>query len=78
MAGGERGDGGFFFQPTLLADVPNEANIMLDSLDLCSAGDQEIHDHIEPLTQWFDVRLPAVVRTRGGQPLAWEVHGTRL
>jgi succinate-semialdehyde dehydrogenase/glutarate-semialdehyde dehydrogenase len=30
MAGGERGDGGFFFQPTLLADVPNDANIMND------------------------------------------------
>src|SRR3954465_6702227 len=28
MAGGERGHGGFFFQPTLLADVPNEAEIM--------------------------------------------------
>ena len=28
MAGGERGDGGFFFQPTLLADVPNDADIM--------------------------------------------------
>ena len=28
LAGGERGDGGFFFQPTLLADVPNEAAIM--------------------------------------------------
>lgn len=51
---------------------------MLDSLDLCCAGDQEVHDHIEPLTQWFDVRLPAVVRTRAGQPIAWEVHGTRL
>ncbi|MFL6753011.1 MAG: NAD-dependent succinate-semialdehyde dehydrogenase [Sphingomicrobium sp.] len=30
LAGGGRGDGGFFFQPTLLADVPNEANIMND------------------------------------------------
>src|SRR5437763_14491922 len=30
LAGGERGNGGFFFQPTLLADVPNEANIMND------------------------------------------------
>jgi len=28
LAGGERGDTGFFFQPTLLADVPNEAEIM--------------------------------------------------
>lgn len=28
LAGGERGGGGFFFQPTLLADVPNEADIM--------------------------------------------------
>ena len=28
LAGGERGDGGYFFQPTLLADVPNEAEIM--------------------------------------------------
>ena len=28
LAGGERGDGGFFFQPTLLADVPTEAAIM--------------------------------------------------
>ncbi len=28
LAGGGRGDGGFFFQPTLLADVPNEAEIM--------------------------------------------------
>jgi succinate-semialdehyde dehydrogenase / glutarate-semialdehyde dehydrogenase len=28
MAGGERGDGGFFFQPTLLADVPDSADIM--------------------------------------------------
>jgi succinate-semialdehyde dehydrogenase/glutarate-semialdehyde dehydrogenase len=28
LAGGERGNGGFFFQPTLLADVPNEADIM--------------------------------------------------
>ena len=28
LAGGERGEGGFFFQPTLLADVPNEAEIM--------------------------------------------------
>ena len=28
MAGGERGDGGFFFQPTLLADVPDSAAIM--------------------------------------------------
>ncbi len=28
LAGGERGDGGFFFKPTLLADVPNEADIM--------------------------------------------------
>jgi succinate-semialdehyde dehydrogenase / glutarate-semialdehyde dehydrogenase len=30
LAGGEEGDGGFFFQPTLLADVPNEALIMND------------------------------------------------
>src|SRR5262249_19724501 len=30
LAGGERGNGGFFFQPTLLADVHNEANIMND------------------------------------------------
>jgi succinate-semialdehyde dehydrogenase / glutarate-semialdehyde dehydrogenase len=30
LAGGTRGDGGFFFQPTLLADVPNEASIMND------------------------------------------------
>jgi succinate-semialdehyde dehydrogenase / glutarate-semialdehyde dehydrogenase len=28
LAGGERGDAGFFFQPTLLADVPHEAEIM--------------------------------------------------
>lgn len=28
LAGGERGDRGFFFQPTVLADVPNEADIM--------------------------------------------------
>jgi succinate-semialdehyde dehydrogenase/glutarate-semialdehyde dehydrogenase len=28
LAGGSKGDGGFFFQPTLLADVPNEADIM--------------------------------------------------
>jgi succinate-semialdehyde dehydrogenase/glutarate-semialdehyde dehydrogenase len=30
LTGGERGDAGFFFQPTLLADVPNEAAIMND------------------------------------------------
>jgi succinate-semialdehyde dehydrogenase/glutarate-semialdehyde dehydrogenase len=30
LAGGEKGDGGFFFQPTLLADVPNTADIMND------------------------------------------------
>jgi succinate-semialdehyde dehydrogenase/glutarate-semialdehyde dehydrogenase len=30
LAGGTRGNGGFFFQPTLLADVPNEAQIMND------------------------------------------------
>ena len=30
LAGGEKGDQGFFFQPTLLADVPNEADIMND------------------------------------------------
>ena len=28
LVGGERGETGFFFQPTLLADVPNEAEIM--------------------------------------------------
>ena len=28
MTGGERGEGGFFFQPTLLADVPLDADIM--------------------------------------------------
>ena len=28
LAGGGPGDGGFFFQPTLLADVPNSAEIM--------------------------------------------------
>ncbi len=28
LAGGDRMNEGFFFQPTLLADVPNEANIM--------------------------------------------------
>jgi succinate-semialdehyde dehydrogenase/glutarate-semialdehyde dehydrogenase len=28
LAGGERGNGGFFFQPTLLADVPDTAEIM--------------------------------------------------
>lgn len=28
LAGGKRGDGGFFFQPTLLADVPDSAAIM--------------------------------------------------
>ena len=28
LAGGEKGDSGFFFQPTLLADVPNTADIM--------------------------------------------------
>jgi succinate-semialdehyde dehydrogenase / glutarate-semialdehyde dehydrogenase len=28
LAGGEKGNQGFFFQPTLLADVPNEAEIM--------------------------------------------------
>jgi succinate-semialdehyde dehydrogenase/glutarate-semialdehyde dehydrogenase len=30
VTGGNRGNAGFFFQPTLLADVPNEANIMND------------------------------------------------
>lgn len=30
LAGGKRGNEGFFFQPTLLADVPNSANIMND------------------------------------------------
>ena len=30
LAGGNRGNQGFFFQPTLLADVPNEAQIMND------------------------------------------------
>ena len=30
LAGGEKGESGFFFQPTLLADVPNEARIMND------------------------------------------------
>jgi len=30
LAGGNKGDSGFFFQPTLLADVPNEADIMND------------------------------------------------
>jgi succinate-semialdehyde dehydrogenase/glutarate-semialdehyde dehydrogenase len=30
LAGGERGTSGFFFQPTLLADVPTEAQIMND------------------------------------------------
>jgi succinate-semialdehyde dehydrogenase/glutarate-semialdehyde dehydrogenase len=28
MTGGERGKGGYFFQPTLLADVPDSADIM--------------------------------------------------
>ena len=28
MAGGQRGESGFFFQPTLLADVPDSADIM--------------------------------------------------
>ncbi|MFC0590701.1 NAD-dependent succinate-semialdehyde dehydrogenase [Novosphingobium aquiterrae] len=28
MAGGHRGNGGFFFEPTLLADVPDNADIM--------------------------------------------------
>lgn len=28
LAGGQRGDSGFFFQPTLLGDVPTTANIM--------------------------------------------------
>jgi succinate-semialdehyde dehydrogenase/glutarate-semialdehyde dehydrogenase len=28
LAGGEQGDGGFFFQPTVLADVPLEAEVM--------------------------------------------------
>jgi succinate-semialdehyde dehydrogenase/glutarate-semialdehyde dehydrogenase len=28
LAGGHRGDSGFFFQPTLLGDVPNSADIM--------------------------------------------------
>ena len=28
IAGGERGEGGFFFEPTLLADVPDSADIM--------------------------------------------------
>jgi succinate-semialdehyde dehydrogenase/glutarate-semialdehyde dehydrogenase len=28
LAGGDKGESGFFFQPTLLADVPNEAEIM--------------------------------------------------
>ncbi len=30
LAGGEAGEGGFFFQPTLLADVPDAAKIMTD------------------------------------------------
>ncbi len=30
VTGGNRGNAGFFFQPTLLADVPNEARIMND------------------------------------------------
>jgi succinate-semialdehyde dehydrogenase/glutarate-semialdehyde dehydrogenase len=30
LAGGQRGDGGFFFQPTLLGDVPTSADIMND------------------------------------------------
>jgi len=30
LAGGNRGNAGFFFQPTLLADVPNDARIMND------------------------------------------------
>ena len=51
---------------------------MLDSLDLCCAEERDIPDHVEPLTEWFDVRLPAVLRTRSGEPIAWEIHGNRL
>lgn len=51
---------------------------MLDSLDLCCTDDRDIDHHIEPLTRWFDVRLPAVLRTGRGEPIAWVIHGTRL
>ena len=51
---------------------------MLDSLDFCCAEDRDVHDHVEPLTQWFDVRLPTLLRTGRGDPIAWEIHGTRL
>jgi succinate-semialdehyde dehydrogenase/glutarate-semialdehyde dehydrogenase len=30
LAGGERGEGGYFYQPTVLADVPMTADIMTD------------------------------------------------
>ena len=52
--------------------------LMLDSLEFCCADDRQIDDHAEPLTRWFDVRLPVVIRTRLGEPVAWAVHGTRL
>lgn len=51
---------------------------MLDSLDFCCGDDRDIRDHIEPLTEWFDLRLPSSLRTRSGDPIAWEIHGTRL
>jgi len=51
--------------------------VMLDSLALCCADDRSIETLLEPLAEAFDLEPRKVLRTRGGETLAWIIEGTR-
>jgi len=51
--------------------------IMARSLKASYVAPDELTRWLEPLTEWFELRPPSVLRMAGTQPLAWKIEGRR-
>jgi SAM-dependent methyltransferase len=51
--------------------------VMLQSLDLSTAGGRSIDDVVKPLAHAFDLQSPKALRAADDEPIAWIVEGAR-
>ena len=51
--------------------------VMLDSLELCCVDDRSIDSLVRPLERRFELESSRVLRTRGGETIAWVIEGSR-
>lgn len=60
-----------------VSDALEPERVMLQALSLCCVGHDDVDYWLEPLKAGFELKTPAAIRMRSGEPIAWIIEGRR-